>query len=349
MKPNLISLTIISLLPAAAFATEPPNAEKQVFGVQRSATTTATEDDDAKKTPEAKKSQGILPGLSTSQPKPREEAKKMYDRFNSGDLLFANKLRDAANASNPWASLQYGYLAHKGRLPGQKGPDYVLAQRAYMKAVKNKDGSLTGNYLAAYNLGVLYFHGGGNIKKDPTSALRWFQTANLSYRELRKSKTAVFWPASLYTAQIQGGNFGVKAEPAAARENWKNAIKGNDPVAFYGYAQTIYRENPFAAMNYYKRAADRWHVPSMVALARWNGTGDRLHQADVVQAASWMLRAAHYDSRHNQTSAQVMARLSVEQQKKARESAAQWLRMRGVRPTPFDYKSPLNEDPTTNR
>jgi TPR repeat protein len=87
-----------------------------------------------------------------------------------------------------------------------------------MKAVKNPDGSLTGNHLAAYNIGLMYFFGSGQLKQDGRTALRWFQTASQAYREAKKSKTAIFWPASLYSAQIlQNGYAGVTADPTAAR------------------------------------------------------------------------------------------------------------------------------------
>ncbi len=352
MKPTNV---VLVLMLGAAFASaraQPAqqNAEQKVFGVQRSATAApkqqTSETDGADKKKAASKP---AENKERAKLKPREEAKLLYDRFNAGDMLYAAKLKDAANGGNQWASMQYGYLAHKGRLPGLKGPDYALAQRAYMKAVKTRDNALTGNYIAAYNLGVLYFNGGGSIKKDPAASLRWFQTAIQSYRELRKSKSAVFWPASAYAAQILTNGYGAKPDKAAARPYWLEAVKGNEPVTLYGYAKTIYSENPFAAIGYYRRAADRWHVPSMVALARWYAYADKFHQADPAQAASWLLRAAHYEPRHAQTAAAVMAGLNADGQKKAREAAAQWMRTRGVRQPPFDYISPLNDDPAPIR
>lgn len=279
----------------------------------------------------------------------RDEARLLYERFNGGDMLYASKLRDAANRGNPWAAMQYGYLAHKGRLPGKKGPDYTLAQRAYLKAVKTRDNGLTGNYLAAYNLGVLHFNGGGSIKKDPAAALRWFQTAIVSYREMRKSKTAVFWPASAYAAQILTNGYGIKPDKAAARPYWLDAVKGNEPVALHGFAQSVFHDNPFTAMTYFRRAADRQHVASMLIMARWYAHADKFHQAEPVQAASWLLRATHYDKRHGPTTDAVMSSLDAKSRKKARDTAAQWLRSRGLKQAPFDYASPLNDDPAPIR
>lgn len=324
------------LLTALAWAE--PSAEQKVFG-----TPPAAKGQPSK--PSAKAADNTFGQQSQNQAK---QAKMMYDRFVSGDMSYAGKLKDAANAGNRWASLQYGVLAQKGKLPGLKGPDYALAQRAYLKAVKNTDGSLTANYLAAYNLGVLYYNGAGG-KKDPASALRWFQTAITAYRELRKSKTAVLWPASAYAAQILTRGAGVKADKTAARTYWLEAVKGGEPSTLYAFGLTVYSENPFTAIGYFRRAADRLYVPAMVAQARWYANSDKFHDADPVQAASWLLRAAHYDKSQAQSAASVMARLNVQSQKKAQQSAVQWLKSKGLKPQQFDFTQPLNEEPSVIR
>ncbi len=59
----------------------------------------------------AKPAQGAT--RKTRRLNPRDEARQMFERFNSGDMLYASRLKDAANNGNPWAALQYGYLAHK--------------------------------------------------------------------------------------------------------------------------------------------------------------------------------------------------------------------------------------------
>lgn len=329
-----LRLSLLFMLPALVSAQ--PSAE-QVFG------TPPAKVQPSKPTP--KPVENIVGQQSQNQAK---QARMMYDRFVSGDMSYAGKLKDAANVGNRWAALKYGVLAQRGKLPGLKGPDYALAQRAYLKAVKNADGSLTGNYLAAYNLGVLYYNGVGG-KKDPASALRWFQTAITAYRELRKSKTAVLWPASAYAAQILTRGTGVKADKAAARTYWLEAVKGGEPSILYAFGLTVYSENPFTAVGYFRRAADRLYVPAMVALARWYANSDKLHDADPVQAASWLLRAAHYDKSQAQSAASVMARLNVESQKKAQQSAAQWLKSKGLKPQQFDFTQPLNEEPSVIR
>lgn len=343
MKTNrsLAFLAVLSL----PLATGQTGTDQKVFGPTGPAAKAASSS--AASAPAAKKTKPAPP-KPQKRLQPKDEAKRMYDRFNGGDMLYAAKLKEAANAGNPWAALQYGYLSHKGRLPGQKAPDYVLAQRAYMKAVKTADSGQTGNHLAAYNLGVLYYRGGGNIKKDPAAALRWFKTAMVGYREFKNSKSASFWPAAAHAAQILTA-YGSKADRAEVRSYWAEALKGNEPTVSAAFAKTVYAENPFTAIRHYKQAADRWHVPSMVALARWYANGDKLHQADPVQAAAWLLQAAHYDRSHNRLAQTVLSKLNPAQQKKARETAAQWLRTRGLKPVPFDFSSPLNDDPATIR
>ena len=341
-------LTTIALLPAIVLAAPQPNAEQQVFGSQRSSQQATQAQSAQTNAGGAKPAQGAT--RKTRRLNPRDEARQMFERFNSGDMLYASRLKDAANNGNPWAALQYGYLAHKGQLPSLKGPDYALAYKAYMKAVKNPDGSLTGNHLAAYNIGLMYFFGSGQLKQDGRTALRWFQTASQAYREAKKSKTAIFWPASLYSAQIlQNGYAGVTADPTAARAHWEAAIRSKDPAALHGYAAAIYSNNPFAAVRVYQSAADRWHVPSMIALARWYANGDKLHQADPEQTATWLLIASFVDKRYTSNAESVLKHLNAESQKQVRTRASRWIQSKGLRLDKFDYASPLNDDPAARR
>ena len=156
-------LNTIALLPAIGLAAPQPNAEQQVFGSQRSSQQATQAQSAQTNAGGAKPAQGAT--RKTRRLNPRDEARQMFERFNSGDMLYASRLKDAANNGNPWAALQYGYLAHKGQLPGLKGPDYALAYKAYMKAVKNPDGSLTGNHLAAYNIGIAHLSDARKLAK----------------------------------------------------------------------------------------------------------------------------------------------------------------------------------------
>lgn len=342
MKPNTIAFALIF---CAATTAAQPSAEQKVFGMPGAATGTT-----AAKTPEPQAaSKTVTPSVKTARTAnklpPQAQAKQMYDRFNAGDLLYASKLKDAANAGNPWAALQYGFLAHRGRLPGQKGVNLALAHKAYMKAVR-QGGTLTGNHLAAYNLGLIYYYGGNGFAKDGREALKWFGLANQSYREFKKSQGATFWPAALYSAQmLENGYGGVKADKAAARVHWQAAARANDPAALYGLGRSVAPENPFVAIASFKKAADRWHVPSMLALAKWYSTNDKLHQADPVQAAAWLQTAAMVDRRYSAQAAGYSRRLNAKQQRTASSKAAQWFKSRGMKPPVHDYSAPLNEDP----
>ena len=339
-----IALLAVLLGTAAAAQADNKQLEQQVLGAtpQKRQADTAAAAEDKTKTDQAKTAKRKDRALS-----PREDAQRMYARFNAGDSMYVTLLRDAANKGNPWASLQYGYLAHLGRIPGSKGADYALAHKAYMKAVKNPDGSLTANHLAAYNLGLLYYFGGGPIKPDGKTALKWFQTANQAFSEQKRSQQqAVFWPAAIYAANIlERGHAGVAPDPKRARVYWQRAAAQRDPAALYGYGHSIFRENPYAAVNYYQRAADRWHIGAMVALAHYYAKGDKLRKADLVQATRWMQIAASVDGRYKGYAQRMMAALPENQQKQVAQSASSWLRRRGIRPEPFPYAAPLNDDP----
>ena len=119
----------------------------------------------------------------------------------------------------------------------------------------------------------------------------------------------------------------------------------DENVALYGYGHSIFRENPYAAVNYYQRAADRWHIGAMVALAHYYAKGDKLRKADLVQATRWMQIAASVDGRYKGYAQRMMAALPENQQKQVAQSASSWLRRRGIRPEPFPYAAPLNDDP----
>ena len=183
-------LTTIALLPAIVLAAPQPNAEQQVFGSQRSSQQATQAQSAQTNAGGAKPAQGAT--RKTRRLNPRDEARQMFERFNSGDMLYASRLKDAANNGNPWAALQYGYLAHKGQLPGLKAPDYALAYKAYMKAVKNPDGSLTGNHLAAYNIGLMYFFGSGQLKQDGAPPCAGFRRPHKPTGKRKRAKQPFF-------------------------------------------------------------------------------------------------------------------------------------------------------------
>lgn len=190
-----LSCLLLIALPAVA-QTGQPNVEKQVFGSSQRNIGTPAKNTAA---PAADKKAGKAPWTYQRKLSERESAKQMFDRFTYGDSLYSVKLRDAANSGNRWAAFYYGYLAETGKLSGAK--DYELARRSYQKAVKNTDGSLTANHLAAYNIGLMYYYGKGS-SQNPAEALKWFLIAIQAYRE-SKGNNAVFWPAEYHVGRIK--------------------------------------------------------------------------------------------------------------------------------------------------
>ena len=166
VKTAAVCLTLLAALNAAAQDGK-QEMDRKVFGEEHRNIGTP-----AAKAPAEKKADSPTPKTGYKRkPSEQEAARQLYERFTHGDSLYAAKLRDAANGGNRWASLYYGYLAETGKLSSRQ--DMQLALRSYQKAVKNPDGSLTGNHLAAYNLGLAYYYGKG-VAVDSRNALKWF-------------------------------------------------------------------------------------------------------------------------------------------------------------------------------
>lgn len=339
VKTALVCMGMLAVLPVWA-QDDTSDAVKRVFGMEKRAVGTS-----AVKKPEERKAAAGQHGYKR-KPTGQEQARQMYERFTHGDSLYASKLRDAANGGNIWASLYYGYLAETGGLSGRT--DYALAQRSYQKAVKNPDGGLTGNHLAAYNLGLMYRYGKG-VKADSRTALKWFLTAIQAYRE-NKNRNAVFWPAEYHVAVLkEAAGKNDPKQSAEARTHYANAARMREPEAVYRYGLSVSAENPAAAVPYYNRAADRWHSGAMVALARYYGKGDNLHKADRIEASRWLQIAAVADKRYASYAKRAMSSLTPDEQKRVTASVSSWMKRRGIRPAPFDYSVPLNTDPAPIR
>jgi hypothetical protein len=341
VKTAAVCLTLLTALNAAAQDGK-QEMDRKVFGGERRSIGTP-----AAKAPAEKKADNTAPKTGYKRkPSEQEAARQLYERFTHGDNLYAAKLRDAANGGNRWASLYYGYLAETGKLSGRQ--DMQLALRSYQKAVKNPDGSLTGNHLAAYNLGLAYYYGKG-VAPDSRSALKWLLTAIQAYRE-SKGRNAVFWPAEYHAGLIKEA--AAKTAPTQlveARSHYANAARMRDPNALYRYGLLIAAENQPAALPYYNRAADRWHSGAMVALARYYSKGDSLHKANRLEAVRWLQIAAATDKRYASYAKRAMNSLKPDEQNRVGSSVTMWLQRRGIRPAPFDYAAPLFEDPATIR
>lgn len=281
----------------------------------------------------------------------QDYALSLYRQVQSGNVAAVAEIKTAANSGNRWAALQYGYLAHTGKLPGSGGrPDMATAAKAYNLSAKHMDSGrlvdINGNYMAAYNMGLVYYYGQG-VTANGAEALRWFRAAESAYRALGQHR--VFWPATVYIAQILEHGYGVAKNEKEALEYWERAAKANEAEGLYGYGMAILSgkgnvQNPYRAYPILLNAANRWHVGAMVALAKYQGSGDKLREANPVDAAKWWMVAAVADKRYSRQAEQAMAGLPVGKQQQVRSQVRSWLNTHVTVPKTFDWKQPINTE-----
>ena len=200
--------------------------------------------------------------------------------------------------------------------------------------------------MAAYNLGLIYYYGAGGIKPNGAEARRWFQAAQIGFQG--RSNVRSFWPALVYLAQIDERGYGVARNPKQAFAYWEQAARSRDGEALYGYAMAITTgqggiQNPYRAYPLFVQSAKRWNINAMLALARYQAQGDRVREANKVDAAKWLLIAATIDKRYQKYADRMLATLSEQQQKQAASQTRSWLSVNGSVPNRFDYRMPLNE------
>ena len=337
-----VTAAILCCLPSLSFGT-PATNPNQVFGNRGLAGQANT---------------NTAPRTQAARPESRQRmcqrdqefALSMYRRVIGGDSAAATDLKNAANQGNRWAALQYGYLAHTGKLPGLGGrPDYATAARAYNLASKRMDGGrladINGNYAAAYNMGLMYYYGQG-VPANGAEALRWFRAAESAYKTGGQHKA--FWPATVYIAQILERGYGVAKNEREALEYWERSARANEAEGLYGYGMAILNgrggvQNPYRAYPLLVQAADRWHVGAMLALADYQGRGDRLREANPVDAAKWLMIAAVADRRHNRRAERALAALPSPKQQQVRSQVRSWLGTHGTVPKVFDWRQPIND------
>ncbi|ASK28189.1 hypothetical protein BG910_11020 [Neisseria chenwenguii] len=275
----------------------------------------------------------------------------LYRQVQSGNASAVTELKKSANSGNRWAALQYGYLAHTGKLPGSGGkPDMSTAIKAYNLSAKRMDkgrlADINGNYMAAYNMGLVYYYGQG-VAANGAEALRWFRAAESAYRAPGQHR--VFWPATVYIAQILERGYGVAKNEKEALEYWERAAKANEAEGLYGYGMAILNgkggvQNPYRAYPVLLNAANRWHVGAMVALAKYQGSGDKLREANPVDAAKWWTIAAMVNKRYSRQAEKAMTALPVAKQQQVRSQTRSWLSTHGTVPKSFDWKQPINTE-----
>lgn len=284
----------------------------------------------------------------------QSKAMRDYHLAVAGDSKATMSLKERANNGDRWAAMQYGYLAQTGQLLGLSGkPDIKLAMRSYNLASKTvgDDGKLRniqGNHLAAYNMGVIYYHGLYGIKADGATALRWFQAAAIKTNDGNK----VFWPASVYAARIYASGYGVRKDVREAFKYWKYAATQNEPVAIYEVGRAQYfgigtDANKQLAISNFKDAANMWNIDAMYMLSIANLQGNRFQEPNIEEAVKWLLIAGTKNRQYDMMATQLMNKykLTKYKRKEILRSAGDWINNHTRIPEAFNYRVPINDEP----
>lgn len=281
------------------------------------------------------------------------ELKTLMKSAINGNVNAANKIKEYANYGDREAALQYGYLAHIGKLPGV-GTDYAKAMQAYRKATRQKDQNgqeigFLANHLAAYNIGVMYQNGQG-VGKNAAEAYHWFKISNDAYQERHPNQ--VFFPAAVHMARALQSGVGVARDDKQALKLWDTIVRFSGlPEAFVRYADMVLMgrgtpKNPAVAISYYKRAADRWSLEGIEKLAMLQTKGGVGIEPNLAEAAKWYIVLANVNRKFAGKERTALGKLKTDKERKYVQTLAMsWLSTHGTMPEPFDFSKPLNEDP----
>nr|WP_314268846.1 hypothetical protein [uncultured Kingella sp.] len=75
----------------------------------------------------------------------------------------------------------------------------------------------------------------------------------------------------------------------------------------------------------------------------YQGKGDRLRDADPVDAAKWWMLAATADKRYTRQAQKAVAALPAAKQQQVRSQVRSWLTTHTTVPKSFDWKKPVND------
>ena len=291
------------------------------------------------------------PVVSVQRLKP-QDLRRYIKSAQDGNINAANLIKEAANGGDKDAALQYGYLAHIGKLPAV-GTNYPIAMKAYKKAARQKDAQgnevgYLGNHLAAYNIGVMYLQGQG-VPQSNNEAYRWFKIANEAYQEKRSNH--VFFPAAVQMARALQSGVGVARDDKAAVKMWRAAADERCPDAMTGYAKMVMVgrgtiQNPTVAYSYLNSAANKWNLEAIELLANHTARGNMLNmEPNLSESAKWYIILAGVNKKKFAGKARVaLSKLDEKEQKRVRQRAYAWLSNHSTMPEPFDYTVPLNDE-----
>ena len=284
-----------------------------------------------------------------------KDLSRLSKMARDGNINAANAIKNAANEGDSNAALQYGYLAHTGKLPSM-GTNYAIAMKAYKKAARQKDKNgqelgYLGNHLAAYNIGEMYQQGQG-VPQSASEAYRWFKIANEAYQE--KNANRSFYPAAVQMARALQSGVGVARDDKAAIQLWQSLMRENVPEAMTQYANMVLAgrggmiKNPSIAISNYTLAANRWDLEAMQALAVLHTKGDSVaFEANLIESAKWYIILATVNKKKfGGKERAALAKLKNEHERKTVQRIAHnWLTQHATIPEPFDYTVPLSEEP----
>lgn len=281
-----------------------------------------------------------------------KELSRLVKSTMDGNVTAAEMIKEAANRGDTNAALQYGYLAHTGKLPNT-GTDYAIAMKAYRKATRQKNNQgqeigFLGNHLAAYNIGLMYLNGEG-VAKNSNEAYRWFKISNDSYQERYTNR--VFFPAAIQMAKMLETGTGVTRDDKEAVKLWLSATKENSPDAMLGYAKMVLAgrgtiKNPSVAINYLTRAANKWNIEAMAILANLYAKNTAVdNKTNLVEAGKWYVILSTVDKKYSSKARSVLAKLPETDRKSVQRLANSWLSLHANMPEAFDFNKPLNAEP----
>ena len=290
-------------------------------------------------------------------PKPKavdsQELKRLFRAAQDGNVVAAERIKEAANNNNRNAALLYGYLAHTGKLPGI-GTNYATAMKAYKMAARQKDKQgneigFYGNHLATYNIGLMYLQGQG-VPQSHTEAYRWFKIANDTYQE--KKHNEIFFPAAYRIANALQTGIGTGRDDKEAVKMWKAiANSKKSPEANLAYAKMAVAgqgmtANNSIAIDQLNEAAKSWNMEAMLMLIKLyeKGEGSTM-KPNKIAVAKWYLVLAAASKKYKGKAQAALSALPADDQRIAQKEAKIFLNNHSILPDPFDYNAPLYENP----
>lgn len=287
-----------------------------------------------------------LPSLSLFNIEERR-AYNLYRAAAAGSTSALAELRTRGNNGDRWSAFQFGFLHHVGKAPGV-GKSIPIAMKAYRIACRTAadNTAITGNVLAAYDMGLIYLYGDDGVSPDPMSAVKWL-TASVG------NEDHVFVPAAMNLANVfERGYLNVPRDLPEAARWYRAAAAGQEPYALYKLGLCLLRgigmpANSTQANLKLNAAAELWSREAMYTLAMLENSGtSTLLSHNPVAAAKWLLIAGEGNPLYERMAQAALNKLTPIQQQTARQTATLWLQSHARVPERVDYRAPINTEPS---